>query len=161
MITQERLRELVRYCPETGIFTWKSSSINRVKIGDVAGTLRKDGYFRIQIDGKLYFAHRLAWFYIHGNLPIYHIDHIDGNRFNNRINNLRDVDRLTNNQNIKPAQQKNKSTGLLGVTKHRSKFMAQITINGIHKYLGCFDNAHKAHEVYLSAKRNYHKGCTI
>lgn len=161
MITQERLRELVRYCPETGVFTWKSSSSNRVKIGDVAGTLRKDGYFRIQIDGKLYFAHRLAWLYIHGNLPTYHIDHIDGNRCNNCINNLRDVDRLTNNQNIKHAQQNNKFTGLLGVTKHRSKFMAQITINGIHKYLGCFDSAHKAHEVYLSAKRNYHKGCTI
>lgn len=161
MITADRLRELVHYCPETGIFTWIALTSNKVKIGDVAGSLRKDGYFRIQIDGKLHFAHRLAWLYINGNLPLKYIDHIDGNRSNNCINNLRDVDRFTNNQNIKQAQENNKSTGLLGVTKYRNKFIAQIGINKEHKYLGCFDNPYDAHDAYLSAKRLHHKGCTI
>jgi hypothetical protein len=161
MITAERLRELVHYCPETGEFTWITVTSNTIKIGDIAGSLRKDGYFRIGIDKKLYFAHRLAWLYVYGNSPLGYIDHIDGDRSNNRINNLRDADRFTNNQNIKCAQANNKSTGFLGVTRHGSKFKAQITINRNHIHLGLFDNPHDAHEAYLSAKRLNHKGCTI
>ena len=161
MITADRLRELLHYCPETGIFTWLISTNRRIKIGSVAGTLNSRGYICININGKIYKSHRLAWLYVHGNWPANNIDHIDGSRSNNAISNLRDVNQSINQQNRRIAKINNKSTGLLGVTKRNNQFLAQIMINGKSKYLGLFDDANVAHEAYLAAKRIHHKGCTI
>jgi hypothetical protein len=160
MITAERLRELVHYCPETGVFTHLQSR-GRVRPGIPAGC-PSNGYIVIRLDKVLYGAHRLAWLYVHGHFPNADTDHIDGNKSNNRINNLRDVDRSTNLQNQKRASTRNKSTGLLGVNKRENgSFRAYIKINGKIVSLGTFDNAEDAHEAYLSAKREHHKGCTI
>ncbi len=159
MITQERLRELVHYCPDTGIFTHLQSK-GRKKAGMRAGWLRNDGYIETEVDGKGYKSHRLAWLYIYGNWPAYHIDHIDGDRSNNRLSNLRDVNRFFNSQNQRLPHKINKS-GFLGVHKNGCKFRAQIRVNGKNKHLGLFDDAESAHEAYLIAKRDLHKGCTI
>jgi hypothetical protein len=159
MITAERLRELVHYCPETGVFTHLQSK-GRKKAGMRAGWLRKDGYIETEVDGKAYKAHRLAWLYTYGAWPIHHIDHIDGNRSNNRLINLRDVNRFINSQNQRLPCKINQC-GFLGVHKHGPKFRAQIRVKGKNKHLGLFDTAELAHEAYLRAKRVFHEGCTI
>jgi len=160
MITQERLRELVRYCPETGEFTHLESR-GSVKAGTKASCPSK-GYIVIRLDTVLYPAHRLAWLYVHGYFPNGDTDHIDGNKSNNRISNLRDVNRSTNLQNQKRASSRNKSSGLLGVNKRANgTFRAYIQVNGKNVSLGTFKDAYQAHEAYLSAKRIHHKGCTI
>lgn len=160
MITQERLRELVRYCPETGIFTHLQSR-GRVKAG-MKASCPSNGYIVIRLDTVLYGAHRLAWLYVHGHFPNGDADHIDGNKSNNRLSNLRDVDRSTNLQNQKCASSRNKSSGFLGVNKRANgTFRAYIQVSGKNVSLGTFKDASQAHEAYLSAKRIHHKGCTI
>lgn len=104
-------------------------------------------------------AHRLAWFYVNGVWPKGHIDHIDGNKTNNSIDNLRDVSRSMNLQNQKKAH-RGKSSGLpLGVHLSRGgRFMAQLRVNGKNKSFGTFDTPESAHEAYLQAKEYYHPG---
>ena len=160
MITADRLRELVHYCPETGIFTHLQSR-GRVKAGTIAGC-NSNGYTVIRLDTILYPAHRLAWLYVHNHIPNGDVDHIDGNKSNNQICNLRDVDRSTNLQNQKCASSRNKSSGLLGVSKRENgTFRSYIQIDGKYVSLGTFKYAQEAHEAYLAAKRIHHKGCTI
>jgi len=160
MVTQARLHEILSYDPETGIFTWKCR-VSRTAAGSVAGTVRANGYLRIKFDRSLFYAHRLAWLYVYGTVPIGYIDHIDGNPGNNAISNLRDVSQLINAQNIRRPKSHNKSTGVLGVNKNGSKFRAKICVNGLHKHLGCFLTPEEAHEAYLKAKRLLHVGCAI
>ncbi len=161
MITAERLRELIRYCPETGIFHWINSPSARVCSGAVAGAKStKDGYIRIIINRKSYLAHRLAWLHFYGQFPNKIIDHIDGVRSNNAITNLRDVTLSINAQNVKASSPKTKSP-YLGVSQKGNKFQAQIKINKKLKYLGMFKTATEAHEAYLREKRLHHEGCTI
>lgn len=89
MLTASRLREVASYTADTGVFIWVSPASNRVKRGAVAGSKKSHGYIAINIDGKLYYAHRLAWMYVFVVMPGLPIDHIDGDRHNNRIANLR------------------------------------------------------------------------
>lgn len=110
MITHDRLRDLLDYCPISGKFTWRHSR-GRVRAGDIAGRVdiqkmhgkrpRPNPYKRviIQLDGKEYRAHRLAWFYVHGVWPSELIDHRDRDATNNSLKNLRDVSFLVNNNN--------------------------------------------------------------
>lgn len=156
----DRLKECLHYDPETGIFRWKIKCAIQIKIGDVAGNVNHQGYFRITIDYKCYLAHRLAWLYVYGELPKNNIDHIDGDKLNNAISNLRNVTQSINCQNRKKAQINNR-TGYLGVSKHRNKYQATININGINTYLGIFHTAQLASKSYLKAKRLNHEGCTI
>ena len=161
MITQERLKELLDYDQETGVFVRRIvPRSSRVQIGAIAGTLKKRGYLVIGIDNSIYMAHRLAWLYVYGKFPDNGIDHINGVRNDNRIVNLRDVTQKINIQNQRLARSDNK-LGMLGVSTRRGKFMAQININGIRTYLGDFEIAEDAHEAYLAAKRKFHLGCTI
>ena len=153
-LTAGRLRELLDYCPDTGVFTWKIR-ISNVKVGDVAGCLEKDGYLRIQIDSRLHFTHRLAWFYVTGEWPPDQIDHINGIRDDNRIANLRAATRSENGQNRRKPQANN-TTGYLGVTRHRGKFLAKIRLDGKRKHLGLFTTPEEAHVAYLEAKRRLH-----
>lgn len=97
----ERLRELLNYCDNTGKFFWltKSSRYTNIKVGDEAGTLASNGCIYIQIDGKKFIAHRLAWFYTYGVWPDSTLDHINGKRTDNRLKNLRDVPHRVNMQN--------------------------------------------------------------
>jgi len=150
----------VRYDPETGIFTRLVRTSNRIKIGDVAGSLSRYGYLEFQLYGKLRKAHRLAWLYMTGEWPVGEIDHRDTDRTNNRFSNLRDVTSLGNKQNRR-APNKNSSTGLLGVSPKRDKWKAQIRANGKNRHLGTFTTPMEAHAAYLKAKRELHEGCTI
>lgn len=154
------IRKLLQYDAETGVFTWLVQTSIRVKAGHVAGSLKSDGYLQIKVDRKNHLAHRLAWFYMHGNWPEGQIDHRDGNRANNRISNLRDVSNSVNQQNQLRARLDNKC-GLLGVCASLSKWQAMISIDGKKRYLGTFDTPEQAHAAYIAAKRELHEGCTI
>lgn len=162
ILTQERLKELLSYDPETGVFTWMVSR-KRSKSGSTAGSYTKEGYLRVVFFGVEYRLHRLVWLYMTGEWPKDQIDHIDGNPANNRFANLRDVSNCVNQQNIRKAPVHNKSTGLLGATldKETGKFRARIRVNGKKKSLGFFETPQEAHQAYLTAKRKFHEGCTI
>ena len=157
-----RLREVLNYDPVTGIFTWKTRIADRIKIGDVAGTVYGLGYRLIRIDGQQYHAHRLAWLYMTGAWPVHGIDHINGERDQNQFINLRDVPPQYNAQN-KRRPAKNNVSGYLGVSWYsRGKcWRAGIRVNGKGYHLGYFNDPAKAHQVYLAAKREQHQACTI
>lgn len=155
-LTQARLRELLHYDPLTGVFTRVVDVGPRKdqKAGSVAGGENQEGYVQIQVDGKHYLAHRLAWFYVHGEWPEPECDHKDTIRNHNWLDNLRPATRSENEQNQRKAR---------GVywNKPNSKWHAQIKLNGRSKHLGYFSTAEAAHAAYLTAKRKLHKGCTL
>ena len=159
-LTADRVREVLAYDPETGQFTWRVRTGPRGVVGARAGTTDLRGYRRIDIDGCTYWAHRLAWLHVHGTWPEVEIDHINGDRADNRIVNLRSVPRGVNQQNLRRAHKNNRS-GLLGVSKWRNRWGARIKVDGVQTWLGVFDTPQEAHEAYLAAKRQMHDGCTI
>ena len=141
MITQERLKELLDYCPETGVFTWKIKLRNKLSIGDVAGCLNKDtGYWRVKIDGREYLAHRLAVLWMTGEFPAEQIDHKDHVRTNNRWPNLREASPLVNQRNRSLA--KHNTSGANGVawSKAHGKWHSYIKAEGRTIHLGFFDD---------------------
>lgn len=160
-LTAARLRELLKYDPETGVFTWVAR-IKGIKPGSTAGCQRKDGYIVLRVDRSLHPAHRLAWLYVHGEHPKADIDHIDGNPSNNAISNLRDVSRSINNQNQRRPHSKNKS-GHLGVSREKGGKLWEARIKGPDGVVrrGHFATPELAHAAYLEAKRALHAGCTI
>lgn len=153
-ITKEQVLEVLRFDPATGQFFWKVRTGRSIR-GSEAGCVRKNGYRSLNINGQRYYCHRLAWLVTHGCMPKNSIDHIDGNRTNNRPGNLRDVTHLLNIHN----QQKdrpNNTTGYKGVTwsKRYKKFIAQIMVNRKNFRLGCFDDPKLASEAYWKAKEH-------
>ena len=160
-LCQERLREIINYEPDTGFFYWKFRR-KGIRVGKKLGTNNGYDYLRITVDGTSHYAHRLAWLYSYGEFPDCQIDHINGDRKDNRIANLRSVTSAENQQNKKNAQSNNK-TGLLGVSWHAKagKWQAHISVSKKHKYLGLFDNKDDAHQSYLKAKKEYHSHSTI
>lgn len=165
-LTPERVRELLHYNPETGVFVWLKTRSKKVPPGSVAGGVNKvHGYNQIKVDGIKLPAHRLAWLYVHGYWPN-QIDHINGARADNRLSNLRDVTPQVNAQNVHKPRRDNKKSGLLGVgfgNKHRGpkKWTARVTVEGRRVLIGYFYTPEEAHAAYLSAKRRLHTGCTI
>ncbi|WP_395454812.1 HNH endonuclease signature motif containing protein [Azospirillum melinis] len=150
--TQERVRELFNYDPETGIFTWRISRTGSIRVGQVAGTVRKvTGYVRIHVDGKFYYAHRLAWLYMTGEWPAEEIDHINRQGGDNRFANLRPASRAQNGGNTS-IRRRNKS-GVKGVSwyKRGRKWKAQIMMNGKNCSLGCFNTISEAAAAYAAA----------
>ena len=154
-ITPERLRELLHYDPDTGIFTWRVAR-GRCSVGAIAGIEYKSS-IDIRVDGRLYRAHRLAWLYMTGEWPVFEIDHRDRNPHNNRLRNLRDATRTINAQNI-GGPKSNNTIGVLGVRKCHGKFQARIAVNGKPIHLGCFDTEAEASASYLAARRKLHPG---
>lgn len=161
-ITPTRLRELLHYDPDTGVFTWRVSRGGMAQAGSVAGTTHPQGYLRITVDRRLYLAHRLAFFYTHGRWPTNEIDHVNCVRSDNRLINLREATRSENKQNSRCAQMNSKS-GLLGVCwdKRRGRWVAKITLDGNTMHLGYFDSSEEAHAAYLEAKARVHTFQTI
>ena len=160
----ERVRSLLDYDPESGLFTWKVTTTNRVKKGDVAGFDRGDGYILTSIDGFKCRAHRLVWLYCTGEWPENEIDHIDGNPSNNRIENLREATHGQNIQNIRKAIKRDgRASPLMGATwaKKEGRWKAQIRVCGKNKHLGYFDTDTEASKAYLSAKSDLHPFQTI
>ena len=164
MVAIDRLRALLSYDADTGAFTHRalSSVKSRAKIGEVAGGPRKDGYYAVKVDGRLYPAHRLAWAYVTGEWPTQQIDHINGDKMDNRFSNLRDVNTSQNKQNTRVARIDNTS-GMLGAHKcaGTQKWKAQIRVDGKLKYLGLYATPAAAHEAYVLAKRKMHPAGTL
>ncbi|CAH0445688.1 hypothetical protein LMG10661_01872 [Ralstonia syzygii subsp. syzygii] len=159
--TIERVATLLTYDQTTGIFTWKVAK-GRVHKGSPAGAVLSNGYIGIRIDGVRYLAHRLAWLLIHGEWPQGEIDHINGSRHDNRIENLRDVPRSLNQQNQTRPQSSN-TTGALGVSRADAKgrFRARIFNDGRQHHLGTFKTVEEASQAYVFAKRQMHRGGVI
>lgn len=142
MLTAERLRELLLYDPTNGVFRQHS--------GHAVGA-RDHGYIRIKLDGKKYYAHRIAWLYRYGYWPSGVVDHVDGNGENNAIANLRSCGQSQNQANRRLTN--NSRLGLKGVTRNHARFMAQITVNRAVRYLGTFDSPQDAHAAYMRAAK--------
>lgn len=147
----ERLREVLSYDPETGIFRWNIRPNTRIRVGAIAGRIHRDGHRIICIAGRQFYAHRLAFFYVHGRWPTL-IDHKDRNPDNNRIDNLREA---TPAQNAANSRRRNLS-GFRGAYFYAGKFNASIAVNGRAKHLGRFNTAEEAHFAYLKAARELH-----
>lgn len=157
-LTVESIRRLVSYDAETGTFTRLVPGGNGVKAGDRTGYVNAGGYVVLSLcDQKLY-AHRVAWLLTHGEWPTKFIDHIDGDKQNNRIENLRNVSNQLNTQNIRAAR--GASSGLLGAywDKQKSKWMSLIMTNGRSKFLGYHQTPEGAHAAYMNAKSTMHEG---
>ena len=159
-ITIEHLRESLAYDAQTGVFIWRKNYRRPDLVGKIAGSAHSAGYISIAIHNVKRLAHRLAWFYVTGNMPDGHIDHINGNKLDNSFANLRQVTRFENLQNMRKATKANK-IGLLGVSAHQGKWRAQIMANGKRIRASGFDTPEQAHQKYLELKRMYHAGCTI
>lgn len=160
MITRERLKKLLVYSARTGLFTWETPTSNRVSKGSIAGVKTCYGYVRISLEGRDYLAHRLVWLYMHGKYPAAQIDHMNGERSDNRIRNLREATASINSQNMRKALPSNKLR-ILGVSRDCGRYKAQIRINGKQTNLGRFSSSSAASRAYLKAKRKHHEGCTI
>jgi hypothetical protein len=159
LITAERIREILDYDPETGVFRWRKSGKGR-RGNKVAGSKQSFGYVRIKINGKEFRANRLAWLYVTGRWPENQIDHIYGNKADNRFVNLRQADIFTNSQNQRKPHEDN-ACGFLGVFKSRDRWRARIHTKGRDIHVGVFDCPEEAHLAYLEAKRKLHMGCTL
>lgn len=141
MITQEQIRRLFIYDLKGGILVWRNKKKNKA-----AGSINARGYLVVHINGKRYYNHRVIFLYIHSYLPS-SIDHIDGDKQNNKINNLRPC---TTSQNTRNSKINTRNTsGVKGVSwhKNRRKWQAQIMTNGHTKYLGLFKRLKEARDV--------------
>lgn len=153
-LTAERAREVLDYDPDTGVFRRLVAKGGQWS-GAIAGYLQPNGYWYICVDGRKYLAHRLAWLITNGAFPADQIDHIDGDRANNRLANLREATNAGNQQNIRRAHRDN-TTGFLGASPNKNRFRAHIRVDGERRHLGTFGTPEQAHAAYLDAKRKLH-----
>jgi hypothetical protein len=156
-LTPQRLRQLLDYDPQTGIFRWKVSRGRFARPGGIAGTDSHAGYMVITVDRNRVYAHRLAWFYAHGEWPEY-IDHINHNPSDNRLCNLRAVDNPQNMHNLNGPPRHNTS-GVIGVSRHSTNmaWVAEIWVRGKKKYLGSFRDFDEAVAARKSAEVCYYE----
>lgn len=155
MITQQRLHELFEY-REDGFLIWKVDFSSRAKEGNVVGTLNDEGYYIVGIDQKSYKVHRMIFLYHHGYLTDgLQMDHIDGNKTNNRIDNLREV---TSQQNAFNRKFSKNTSGVKGVTwsKEKMKWVVQITVDRKCKHLGYYDDLKEAKAAAIAGRDELH-----
>lgn len=155
-LTAERLREVLDYDRETGVFAWKVTTSNRAKAGTIAGHKHIFGYTIIMVDGHRYPAHRLAWLYQTGKWPNQIIDHINGCPNDNRFSNLREATHVENSRNSRKPS--NNTSGFKGVRldKRWNRWVAEIRTDGKRKSLGRFDTPDEAYAAYCAAAEEYH-----
>lgn len=157
--TAEYVRSRLSYAPETGALYWMAPGLGRRAIKEAGGF--SNGYLATRIDGTLYYNHRLAWLLTHGVWPVDKIDHVNGNRVDNRLVNLREATHSENLQNLRSARSDSRS-GLMGAFFRRSGvYFSRIMTSGRLTHLGYFKTAEEANSAYLEAKRRLHPGCTI
>lgn len=146
-LTKDALSEILEYHSDTGLFTRKKILNFKQKLGETVGSKDAKGYIIIRFNGKQYKAHRLAWLVTHGELPTGEIDHINRIKSDNRIVNLRDVDKSVNQQN---------RNNVKGYSKDGNRWKSQIRYRGKFKHLGCYATETDAYLAYVSAKSEYH-----
>jgi hypothetical protein len=156
-ITSDFLKSVLTYLPSTGEFIWKNTKGRKHVAGCVAGNKSVWGYTEIRLNRKLYKAHRLAWLYSYGEWPLDAIDHIDGDRSNNRLLNLRSASYADNNQNM--AVRRTSKSGSVGVSydSKRHAWVAQLNVGGkrvLHKRCATREEAERA---YTDAKAQHHE----
>lgn len=148
------LHELFEY--RDGKLYWKVSRPHTtIKPGDKAGGFGKNGYLMTSINCKSFYNHRIIYMMHYGNLPKF-IDHIDGNKANNKIENLREATSSQNNRNM-PKKITNTS-GIKGVSWDTSsgKWRVRLRINGIDRRIGCFEDIKEAEKAIIQARNLYH-----
>jgi len=157
MLTQQELKDLLHYCPETGVFTCLKAIGDRKLGAEVGTSMRSEWYLRTIIGGNFHYMHRLAWLYTHGVWPE-DVDHINGIRYDNRLANLRSVSRSTNSKNAK--QPSNNTSGTVGVNfdAFTGRWLARVRVDGKSVHLGRFDTKEEAISVRKAAekKHGYH-----
>lgn len=155
-LTAQRLREVLHYNPETGVFTWLANAPSRNMVGKTAGSFDRHGYRQLRLSGMCYRAHRLAWLYVYGEIPTTKIDHINGVRYDNRIVNLRQA---TDSENMRnQGKHSDGTSGFKGVTLHKKsgKWQAACWASGKQRYLGLFATGELASSAYQKfAKENH------
>jgi len=161
LLSFECANSRIQYCAETGRFTWKSS-IGGVVAGQPAGCINSNGYMVVGFVGQKFRLHRLAWLLTHGCWPVGTIDHINCDRTDNRLCNLRDVSKKENCQNQRTPTKANVS-GFLGVywSDRHGGFMAAVGVNGKKNRRGPYRTAERAYAAYVDMKRKHHEGCTL
>ena len=157
LITQDELKERLHYDAESGVFTW-INLVSKRMFGKVAGSSHRQGYVIIRVKNRAYLAHRLAWLYVHGSFPIagLEIDHIDLDKKNNAISNLRLATRSQNMMNLVVSP--HSKSGVKGVTfrKDLNKYASRIMANNKMVHLGHFRTIDEAREAYENAAKLYH-----
>jgi hypothetical protein len=156
----EELRARVVYEPLTGEFRRLTPSMGRAA-GGCVGYTDPRGYLLLRVKGLRFYAHRLAWLYEKGEWPQHDIDHINGDKSDNRIANLRDVEPRVNLENQR--RSRGKTSRFLGVSwnSEKRRWKAAIQVRGRVKNLGHFDDEKMAYQAYVQAKRVFHEGCTL
>jgi hypothetical protein len=151
MLTQERVRQLFRY--EDGKLIRRVRAANRTNAGDIAGCKGKQGYLVTCVDSKEYLNHRLVFLYHHGYVPETQIDHIDRDRTNNRIENLREITQRCNSRNCNISS--NNKSGITGVCwyKRDSVWKSQINLDGKAVHLGYSQDLVEAVALRLAAEQ--------
>jgi hypothetical protein len=148
-MSADRLRELLDYNPETGVFTWRVQR-RKYPAGMVAGTRNRDGYTVIRTGGQMYFAHKIAWLFVYGSWPVHSLDHINGQPSDNRIANLRLATVAENQWNAKTRV--DNSSGIKGVRlRSDGRWEARIRVGGKQKHLGSFTSKNEASGAYAAA----------
>jgi len=154
MITQEKLKKTLCYNCDTGIFLWRGG-ITATKEGSEAGFTTREGYRAINIARKHYKAHRLAWFYVYGEWPN-QIDHINGVRDDNRIENLRNVKSSDNSKNRKLSVRNKSRVAGVHWNKKESRWAVRVNNNNKERvFLGYFDNIFDAAAAAISARKRF------
>ena len=150
----EAARKKYRYVKSTGQIILRESKVRSELVGKPMGTLNKDGYIYINVEGKAMLAHRLAWFLVMGVWPV-EIDHKNTLKHDNRWRNLREATRIENCGNAKT--NKNNELGIKGVhlRKTTQRYRARLCRNGKSISLGEFDTAEQAHAAYVAAAKKY------
>jgi len=154
MLNKELLRGLFKY--KDGNLLRKVKTAPCVNVGDIAGCVQSSGYRAISVNNKLEYSHRLIFLYHHGFTPK-EVDHIDGDKLNNKIENLRECTRSQNNFNSKAP--KTNTSGVKGVSWHKklSKWRAYLHVNKKQKNLGLFEDLELAQLVVSEARELFHK----
>lgn len=150
----------LHYSPEDGTFRWREGGSRQQPAGKLAGSIGKSGYARIRYGSRQYLSHRLAILALTGSWPDGEVDHINGDKSDNRACNLRVVTREQNQQNLRAARRDNQC-GHLGVSRSGRRWQARIDVSGVQKYLGTFSTPEEAHGAYVAAKRLLHSTCSI
>lgn len=145
------IKRILDYDADTGIFTYRERVARRIQVGDAAGSVNSEGYRHIRIFGRNCKAHRLAWFYMHGEWPAGIIDHINGQRDDNRIANLRAATRSQNLANSKPNRGDKAAPKGVRFIARNGKWSARIQKDGHSTFLGYFKTQEEAAEAYARA----------